>query len=168
MSGRIDNTEEVMRKLIKEAIKEYDKEQKEEQKKKVLHNTKLLMKNYNSLKLHADKAIYSVNDVEDLQEYDDQDKAYILSIRRSRTRTIIMVAHIEMALEELKNKKVKEGCYEQYKALELYYIDKVSYEEIQEELNCSKNTPSRWINSAIKDLSILLFGVDSIKLEDVG
>ena len=141
---------------------------KEEQKKKVLHNTKLLMKNYNSLKLHADKAIYSVNDVEDLQEYDDQDKAYILSIRRSRTRTIIMVAHIEMALEELKNKKVKKGCYEQYKALELYYIDKVSYEEIQEELNCSKNTPSRWINSAIKDLSILLFGVDSIKLEDVG
>ena len=77
----MNNTEEVMRKLIKEAIKEYGKEQKEEKKKKVLHNTKLLMKNYNSLKLHADKAIYSVNDVDDLREYDDQDKAYILSTR---------------------------------------------------------------------------------------
>ena len=168
MGKEIKNSEEVMRKLIKEAIKEYGKEQKEEQKKKVLHNTKLLMKNYNSLKLHADKAIYSVNDVEDLQEYDDQDKAYILSIRRSRTRTIIMVAHIEMALEELRKKKLNEGCYDQYKALELYYIDKLSYEEIQEELNCSKNTPGRWINAAIKDLGILLFGFDSIELDDVG
>ena len=44
MGKEIKNSEEVMRKLIKEAIKEYGKEQKEEQKKKVLHNTKLLMK----------------------------------------------------------------------------------------------------------------------------
>ena len=43
----MNNTEEVMRKLIKEAIKEYGKEQKEEKKKNVLHKTKLLIKNYN-------------------------------------------------------------------------------------------------------------------------
>ena len=74
-NGKGIDSGETVDKVIESQVK------KEEQKKKVLHNTKLLMKNYNSLKLHADKAIYSVNDVEDLQEYDDQDKAYILSTR---------------------------------------------------------------------------------------
>ncbi|MGL4573016.1 MAG: DUF1492 domain-containing protein [Clostridium sp.] len=168
MDKTIDDT---IQKAVKEAIREYKKEDKEEQKQKVLHNTKLLMKHYNSLKLHADNAVYSVDDIEEarIEEHEDiKDRTYILSIRRSRVRTAIMVSHIDAAMEELKNKKKEEGTLEQYIAFKMYYIDKKSYDEIQKELNCSKNTPFRWINGSIKDLSILLFGLDGLRINDLG
>lgn len=168
MDKTIDDT---IQKAIKEAIREYKKEDKEEQKQKVLHNTKLLMKHYNSLRLHADNAVYSVDDIEEarIEEHEDiKDRTYILSIRRSRVRTAIMVSHIDAAMEELKNKKKEEGTLEQYIAFKMYYIDKKSYDEIQKELNCSKNTPFRWINGSIKDLSILLFGLDGLRINDLG
>lgn len=167
--------EEVIQKAVNKAIREFDEKQKKEQKHKVLHNTKLLMRHYNSLKLHADNAIYSIDKLKEQKDNGclgekeiEDDKAYILSIRRSRVRTLIMVSHIEQAMEELKEKKKKEGSFEQYKALKMYYIDKMSYEEIQEEFNCSKNTPARWVTSAIQDLSILIFGVDGLKINDMG
>ncbi|UUR85974.1 hypothetical protein [Clostridium perfringens] len=40
-------------------------------------------------------------------------------------------------------------------------------EPIREELNCGQNTPLRWINSSIKELSVLLFGLDGVKIEMV-
>ena len=49
----MENTDEIIRLVAKEAIKEFDKEQKEKKKKKVFHNTKLLLKHYNSLKTHV-------------------------------------------------------------------------------------------------------------------
>lgn len=161
------NIDETINRAVKAAIKEYDREQKEGNKNRVLHNTKLLMKHYNSLKLHADNAVYRVEDLKEMDEYADEDRVYIASIMRSRLRTMIMVSHIEMALEELRDKKIKEGRYEQYRALELYYIEKHSCEEIEEDLNCGKNTPARWINSSMRDLSILLFGIDGLKLDDM-
>lgn len=162
------NINETISRAVKAAIKEYDKEQKEEQKQKVLHNTKLLMKHYNSLKLHADNAVYKVDDLIDAAEYDDEDRIYISSIMRSRLRTMVMVAHIEMAMKELKEKKMNEGNFEQYRAIDLYYIQGHSYEDLQSDLNCGKNTPPRWVSMAIKDLSILLFGIDGLRLDSLG
>lgn len=166
---KVKKEKKEMDEVIKRALKEFKEEEREEKRKKILHNTKLLLKNFNSLKVHSDKAIYSLNDIqiEELEEYSDDDKAYIMSIRRSRLRTLIMVSHIEMAMEELKAKKLKDGTYEQYRVLKMYYIEGKTYDEIRSELNCGQNTPLRWINSALDDLSILLFGLDGLKLEIV-
>lgn len=48
------NIDEVISKATKEAIREYDKEKSIIQKDKRLHNTRLLMKNYNKLKEHIE------------------------------------------------------------------------------------------------------------------
>ncbi len=167
----MENTElsKTIQDVVKMTINEYEKNRREEEKKRVLHNTKLLLKHYNSLKAHAMKSVYKIEDIEkDIEEIDGDDKAYILSIRRSKLRTLIMVSHIDAALKELKDKKLREGTYEQYRALTMFYIDCKTYEEIQGELNCGKNSPLRWINSAVRDLSILLFGVDGLKISNVG
>lgn len=166
MKGFLFMDKVIIEEAIKRAIKEFDKEKREEKKKTVLHNTKLLMKNFNSLKAHSDKAKYNLKDFE-LEEEDDDDRAYIMSIRRSKLRTMIMVSHIEMAMGELKAKKIREGAFEQYRALEMYYVEERTYDEIREELNCGQNTPLRWINSSIKELSVLLFGLDGVKIEMV-
>lgn len=165
IENNIDN--EMIKKAVNLALREYKKGEREEQKQRILHDTKLLMKYYNSLKLHAENAIYN-SDMLEVDEDDERDRIYILSIRRTKLRTLAIVAHIEMAMEELKKKKLEDGAYEQYRAFVMYYIDKKCYDEIQKELNCSKNTPARWINTSIKDLSILLFGIDGLKLSWVG
>lgn len=161
------NIDEIISKAAKEAIKEFDKEKMQEQKKKVFHNTRLLLSHYNDLKEHVKNAIESAEqlntdwmDMEDL----DKDELYILSIKRSKTKTLIMIAHIDTALETLKSKQCKLYSFEKYNALKMFYIDEMTYEEIAEELNCGVNTPRRWINEMLNELGILLFGVDALKL----
>ena len=76
-----------------------------------------------------------------------------------------MVSHIEMAMSELKENKIRSGSFEQYRALEMFYIEKKSYGEIRDKLNCGQNTPSRWINECVDELSVLLFGFDGLKMD---
>jgi hypothetical protein len=150
----------------KEAIKEFDKEKRQEQRKKVFHNTKLLLAHYNDLKQHVENAIADVTQLEsDLIDLGDikRDELYILSIKRSKSKTLIMIAHIDMALEILKEKQVKLCSLEKYQALKNFYIDEITYEVISERLNCNERTARRWINEMIDELSILLFGIDGVK-----
>jgi hypothetical protein len=162
------NLDETIERATYNAIKIYEKEKIQEQRKKVFHNTRLLLSHYNDLKAHVDNAIDDINKLEDdLTELGDieRDEMYILSIKRSKSKTLIMIAHIDMAMELLRRKQVK-LCYEyKYEALKMFYIDEMTYEEIQEHFGCSKNTPGRWINQMINDLSILLFGIDGVKLD---
>lgn len=164
------NIDEIISKSVKEAIREFDKEKKAEGKKKIIHNTKLLLKNYNDLKNYYKNAIDDVKklgkQIEELEDlvHLDRDELYILSIKKSKSKTLIMIAHIDMALEQLKKKQRKLGTSEKYKALEMLYIDEIPYEKIIEHFNCGVNTPRRWISDMVNELSILLFGVDGVKL----
>lgn len=160
--------DETIKKATREAIKEYDKEKKQEQKKKVFHNTKLLLKHYNDLKIHTMQAISEINNVDGINfetEELDRDELYILSIRRSKTKTMIMVAHIDMAMQQLKKKQYSMCTVEKYLALSKYYIEEKTYEVIAEELNCGVITVRRWVNEMVNELSILLFGIEGLKLD---
>ncbi|HBE9026870.1 TPA: hypothetical protein KM847_003610, partial [Clostridioides difficile] len=99
---------------------------------------------------------------EDLSDFEDEE-LYILSIKKSKTRTIIMIAHIDSALKTLKLRQERLQSYEKYRALELYYFDEKTYEEIAEILNCGVVTSRRWVNEMITELGIYLFGVDGLK-----
>ena len=48
----------------------------------------------------------------------------------------------------------------------MLYINEepMSYEEISEELNCSTKTINNTKKAAIKELSVLIFGIDGVKL----
>lgn len=162
------NIDETIKKAAKEAIKEFDKEKKEENRKKVFHNTRLLLRHYNDLVSHVNNAIDDVNkleqDLEDMEEL-DRDELYILSIKKSKSKTLIMIAHIDMALELLKKKQYKLCSPEKYRALELFYLKEKTYEDVAGKLNCGVVTARRWINEMINELSIYLFGIEGLKLD---
>lgn len=81
------NIDEVISKATKEAIREYDKEKSIIQKDKRLHNTRLLMKNYNKLKEH----IENVNVDLDIEVDNVDDEVWITSITRTKLRTMKMM-----------------------------------------------------------------------------
>lgn len=154
-----------MEKQVKELAKEVIFEIKNQQKDRRLHNTKLLMKNYDKLKNHIEK-INSDGFMgyfrEDLQEALEENDVFLNSVLRTKARTAQMVSCIDISLEILADEYEENGTYYIYDAFHMYYIEKLTYEEIAEKLNAGKNTPARWVKEVLNKLNILLWGVDAL------
>lgn len=166
----MENIEEIVRETVLTTIKEYEKKINEHNRRKILYNTKLLLKNYNELKNHALNAVYKNIECEEIDKENGEDSNYsddeilIESIKKSKAKTIIMIAHIDVALERVKVKYKNKGIFEKYKALELYYIEEKEKEEIAKEINCSIKSVGRWIKEVEEDIGINLFGINSMSM----
>lgn len=156
--------DEIIDKAVKKAIREYAKEEKQERKRKALHNTKLLLKNYNKINSSIDEAISEANQLEqDMIGFDDDEEVYINSIRRSKLKSLIVVAHIEKALTLTKEEYEQKDMLIKYQALYDCLINGVTYEEEAEVLSASTMTVRRWITEVTKVISIRIFGSDGIE-----
>lgn len=149
----------------KELAKEVIYEIRNEKKDRRLHNTKLLMKNYNKLKNHIEKVNtdgFKGYFGEELQETLDSNDIFLNSVLRTKVRTAQMVSCIDIALELLADEYEANDTYYIYDAFYLYYIEGLTYEEIASKLNTGKNTPARWTKEVLNKLNILLWGVDAL------
>lgn len=153
-----------IKQIAKEAALEAIREVMFQKKDKRLHNTRLLMKNYNNLKEH----ISSKNEnISIIVNFDDEveiksDYIWLESVARSKTRTAKMMRYVDDKIDFLEKKYIEKQEYEKFNAFYLFYIDEMTNEEIQEELSCGKNTVKRWRDSIINELSVLLWGIDAI------
>lgn len=164
----------------REAIKTFEKERKKEYNQhgdRRLRNTKLLLRNYHMLKEHAENSVFGRTQMEEsamdilesmMSMYDNE--VIIDSIRRSASRTAIIVSHIEVML----------GLYESYcEKSTSSEVDKRRYnvlwdrymaehplnaKEIATKYNMSKENVYSDLNIATERLSALIFGVDGLKV----
>jgi hypothetical protein len=163
------NFDEVIKKAVTEAIKQFDIKKHEEANTKILHNTKLLLSNYNNLSKHYEEAVDNLDYIK-LDEEDNfscesigpNDKLFILSIRRSKFRTMIMVTHIRTALKALKEDCIRKNQLNKYEVIAMCYLQNVPFDKIAVELNCSEITIRRWKNEMVQALGVYLFGVDAL------
>lgn len=158
------------------ALEKIEKEKKKAQKQmndKRLHNTKLLLKNYKMLKLNAENSIFGQSQMKEsaadilnnmMSLYDDG--VIVDSIKRSATRTAIIVSHIEEMLEIYKIYCDKAGQIEQRRYQVLYdmYIsdEDSSVQEIAKLQKMSKESVYSDLKISIKRLTALIFGIDSL------
>ena len=91
----------------------------------------------------------------------EKEEIYLRSVRRTRFRTMIIKSHIDRAIDEMKRRRTAEGREEEYRAFEMYFMEGVGYEQIAEELETGESTPRRWIKVILKELSVLLWGLDT-------
>ncbi|ABO49735.1 hypothetical protein Dred_1201 [Desulforamulus reducens MI-1] len=158
-----------------EALKDFKEEERQRNKRTRYHNTELLLKNYLSLLDHYENAKERATDIFSIEELDEleAEEVIIQSIKRSRMRTIVMIAQIEHCLEILKGRMASKGQLEKYTVIECLYLDKERrhiergelIKVVAEELNCGQPSVYRWRNEMIRELSVLLFGVDGLKLD---
>lgn len=78
----------------------------------------------------------------------------------SRQRTEAAVQHITAALEEIQRRRQQAEREEEYTALRMYYMQGYTYEQIEKELNTGKDTPRRWITAAVKELAVMVYGIE--------
>ncbi len=156
-----------------DAIQKEKEEKKRNRYDRRLRNTDLLMKNYKNFVVHCRNAVYTsrqikqANAVDILDECEDMDdEVYIQSILKTKERTAIIVNHIKtiLAFYKFRTSSEIEGK-RRYNVITGYYIDGKTYQRLADEYNCSSKTIERDKKEAIEELSVLIFGIDGLKLE---
>lgn len=142
-----------------------------------LHNTKLLLRNYRMLRENADNSIFGRSQMKEsaadilcsmMNLYDDE--VIVDAIKRSATRTAIIVAHINTMLDLYQAYCSKSGNdldMRRYEIINDMYIKEkpMSVKEIAETWHMSKENVYSDLKIAIERLSALIFGVDGLKLQ---
>lgn len=165
----------------REALKTFEKERKKEFSKRSdrrLRNTKLLLRNYHMLKEHAENSVFGRTQMEEsaldilesmMTMYDNE--VIIDSIKRSATRTAVIVSHIETMLgfyavycEKSMKSKIEMRRYEVL--WDMYMAEEpLSVKEIAEKQHISQDTIYSDLKIATEYLSALIFGVDGLRVQ---
>lgn len=151
--------------LVKRIVQKTIEAEKQIRKSQILYNTRILMEQYREMRQHVETAMSETEDLEgtEYRTFLTGDTAHLDSVRRTRTRTALMLANIDRAMEDLRKEYEDKGILYKWEAFRLHYIDGLAYEDVADRLNCGKNTPSRWGKELIKKMSVKLFGVDGVE-----
>ena len=164
-----------------EALKTFRQEQKKEYSRRAdrrLRNTKLLLRNYHMLKEHAENSGFGRTQMEEsaldilesmMSMYDNE--VIIESIKRSATRTAVIVSHIETMFglyaaycDKSPNRDIEMRRYEVL--WDMYMAeDTLSAKEVAEKQHVSKDTVYTDIRMATEKLTALIFGVDGLNVQ---
>lgn len=165
----------------KEALKTFDQERKKEYSGRAdrrLRNTRLLLRNYHMLKEHAENSVFGRTQMEEsaldilesmMSMYDNE--VIIESIKRSATRTAVIISHIETMFglyqaycENAFNREIEMRRYEV--VWDMYMADNtLSVKEIAEKQRMSKDNVYSDLRVATEKLTALIFGVDGLKVQ---
>ena len=163
-----------------EALKTFKQEQKKEYSRRAdrrLWNTKLLLRNYRMLKEHAENSVFGRTQMEEsaldilesmMSIYDNE--IIIESIKRSATRTAVIVSHIETMFglyaaycDKSPNRDIEMRRYEVL--WDMYMVENtLSVKEVAAKQHVSKDTVYTDIRMATEKLTALIFGVDGLKM----
>ena len=156
------------------AALEWQKKQQQKQNKfrhdKRLRNTRLLLKHYPLLKEHCENSVYAeteqANAIDILDDIDGFDgNTYIESIRRSVTRTNIIIRHIDTMLQIYEIYCQKSRAPEdmrRFRILKAKYFDHIDMSVILKNEGIEERTYYRDMRDAVSKLGSLIFGIDSL------
>ena len=173
--------EEIASAAAKEAVREWKEQERKAKKKKAFQNTNLLLEHYLDLKDFCENAVFqddpmAVDETQQriykiLDEVSGEEVT-VRSIRRSREITLIMLSHVDTALELLRLKCEKADTLDKYTVIDMLHLDP-SYQEqdwserigtVALELDKAEITIRRWRSDMVNQLGIYLFGLDGLKL----
>ncbi|HIS61118.1 MAG TPA: helix-turn-helix domain-containing protein [Candidatus Scybalomonas excrementigallinarum] len=160
---RRENVEELAKVTAKKALAEFKKEEKKEYKKRIYMNTELLMKNYNKI---TDQVKFGISESEQIKSEEveelDEGAIFIKSIRQSKMRSMVMIAHVDWALECLEKEQKRLGEQQKYAAFKDFYLNEKKQEELMKKYHASDRTLRRWNREMLNKMGVFLFGVDHI------
>ena len=157
--------------------------QKANRERQVVNATKVLLKKYRDFKTMADKTLVDAASVEEESTDEDLIEAInalmqfgidkreldIVSNQKRVYRTKALMAHVDVMLEAYRircDKALNQDEQRRYRVIYEMYIspEPLAAIDIAESEHIGLTTVYDTVNKAINDLSILIFGVDGIKL----
>lgn len=161
--------EELIKSMAKRVAKEALFEIENIKKDRRFHNTKLLMENYKNLKEHVDGIKEGINLKYEFRDGESllcvkSEYLWLESLARSKARTIEMMEYVDSKIKYLIYEWENKNQYEIIDSFIMFYIENKTDEDIRQKYNCGQNTPKRWRDKILKELSILLWGIDAIQM----
>lgn len=169
-----DTIEEKTKQLIAEGIRTHICNEREKMKKTYLRNTKILLKHYPEFEAHVHGSITCRRELEESEYLKDKSLAeimfasnidediYIASIQRTKARTRLLLANIDVQLEHLRRYSIERGILHKYNCMQDFYIKGYAQQVIAEKYQCHSAQVSTWCNEMVDIFSRLLFGYDSL------
>lgn len=131
---------------------------------KTLHNTKLLLRNYNKLKAHC--KVVGEQLEEDRDTFWNDRKLDLSILMQNKAKTVKIMNQVDRALEHykadcLKAKTMNES--RRYDMIKMKYLNHKgsSDDEIADRYDVARTTVIRNLESAIDDISVILFGIEA-------
>lgn len=162
----------------KQAILEYEKNKikiQQQQKDKKLHNVETLLNNYIGLKeyvkridkkakatLPASVVMKETDNLIELLEFSDD---IVGAIKEQSQKTIVMVQHMDSALDALEYIYKKENNERDFAILEKRYVHKIMPVELAEIYHLNKRSIQKILSRVRTRYTVLLFGIYGVKLE---
>lgn len=157
----IDLSDETVNKIVDRLITRGNQFKKIESEKE-LRNTKLLLKNYRLLRNHAEVELPKLED--DVPLTNSELSLYSLLGYRARSKEMI-----EFVNEILRKYKeiCTNGTYEQrrtYKVIDALYLadERMTVNKLCKIYNVDESTIRRDVKRAVKELSVMIFGIDGL------
>lgn len=157
--------EEIRRIAREETRREYNRLNEKELCKKE-RDTQEILKQYRNVVFHVKEITVS-----DAEKFRETIKAagignhFVDDLECANVNTRIMLRNINKAIEEIRQRRISEGRQQEYRAFQLYYIEGLTYENVKIRLEdetgeqLGKVTVKRWCDKALKELSVLLWGI---------
>lgn len=155
--------------VITEAVISQQEKSMQQTKKKTrdrrLRNTNLLLKNYRMLTKHCEHILVEIEEYEEVV-FDPSD-LQIHALMKYKAKTKKMLAYFDAVFRSYKQYCAVSGIAAKRRAdvIEKRYItsDNQTAESIAEYYDVEKRTIFRDINKATEELSVFLFGIDSLE-----
>lgn len=125
-----------------------------------VEQTVIWLENYREMRRYVNNAVSEAAEVDGYNI--SAERAYLKTVRECKAETVILLAHIDKAMQALKEDAAASKELYKYQALESYYIKGLTYEQISRDLLCGRNSPKRWCRVMIQRLTIKLFGARAI------
>ncbi len=130
-----------------------------------LHNTKQLMKHYNTLNAHSRKSVATLKKafaIEDVFEKEESGDISIASIKKSAAKTYVIMQHVNQMLLILQDNYEQTGRGRKWRIFEEHFINQRTFKEIATAESIDERTAYRDTDEVLETLSILLFGIEEL------
>jgi hypothetical protein len=161
--------------VIARTVLEYLEQEKEKQEKakydRRLRNIKMLLRNYRSLVKHCEGIKIEIKKLDEKLALDllDTDEFAIEAIKASKKRTLAtvrFVARMVSVYGKMSEDESEEAIRRYQTVYHLYISDKrKTAKEIATCHNVDERTVYRDVNNSLEPLSVLMFGIDGLKLK---
>lgn len=166
----VDGGDRLDKESKRKALKMLDEIAGEKEDRRIF-NTRLLLRNYHNFKNRCEELKES-NKIETEEDPFIEIAGEYLSVEsltRSSTRTMKMLNFIDKMLEFYKHDCERQGkeALRKYNTLMCFYIDedKKTYDDLAELHNINERTVRRDLNEAVQALSVLVFGIDGLRIQ---
>lgn len=133
----------------KKAVEAYQREQQTQESRKAYNMTFKYLKQYGNLISSTKNGVLAAGGAEN---------EFLQLIEKAQTPTNAVIGILARGIAEMQEETEKS----KFTVFEMYFFEKMTYEQITDKMPMGDSTPRRWVSELVNILAVKLFGIEAI------